>query len=117
MNGIDMVKVIDEELRRRGMTQYEFCRAIGIQSSAMSAWRKGSTPKADRIAQIEKYLGISFADYEQPEADDETSFLLNQLRDRQDLRVLLNSAKDVPPSSVYQLISRLEKLKEDGLAD
>ena len=114
MDGREMVKVIDEELSRRGMTQYEFCHAIGVQSSAMSAWRKGSTPKKERIEQIERFLDINFADYEKPEADEETMQLREMLRNRQDLRVLLHSAKDVPPSSIYALISQIEKMKEDS---
>lgn len=106
MTGAEMAKIIDEELMRRGMTQYEFCHAIGIQSSAMSAWRKGSNPRPERIAQIEKYLGISFADYEKSEQ-------LESLRD--DLRVLLRSASDLPPSSVYALIAQIEKEKEKSV--
>lgn len=114
MDGKEMVKIIDEELRMRGWTQYQFCNAIGIRSSAMSAWRNGSKPKPSRIAQIEKCLGISFADYEKSTGEDkETEELLQSLKDRSDLRVLLNSAKDVPPSSVYALVAQLEKEKED----
>lgn len=93
------------------MTQYEFCKAIGIQSSAMSAWRNGSTPKPQRVAEIERYLGISFSDYEKTDESDE---LCEMLRDRQDLRILLHSAKDVPASSVYALISQIEKMKEES---
>lgn len=97
------------------MTQYEFCKAIGIQSSAMSAWRNGSTPKPQRITEIEKYLGISFADYEKSDTiDSNTADLLQSIRERQDLRILLHAAKDVPASSVYALISQIEKMKEES---
>lgn len=106
MNGKEMVKIIDSILADRGMTQKEFCSAIGIQSSAMSGWRKGSTPTPQRIAAIEKYLEISFADYEKAEE-------LEDLRD--DLRVLLRSASDLPPSSVYALIAQIEKEKEQSV--
>lgn len=105
MDGRQLVRIIDEELYGRGMTQKEFCEAIGIQSSAMSAWRKGSMPRPERIAQIEKYLGISFSDYEKCDPRED-------LRD--DLRILLHSASDLPPSSVYALISQIEKMKEDA---
>ena len=105
MDGREITKIIDAELKRRGMTQLEFCTAIGVKSSAMSAWRNGSMPKPQRIADIEKYLGISFADYEKSDPREE-------LRD--DLRILLHSASELPPSSVYALISQIEKLKEDS---
>ena len=88
-----------------GMTQKEFCSKIGVQSSAMSAWRKGSMPNPQRIAAIEKCLGISLENHEKSDPREE-------LRD--DLRILLNSASDLPPSSVYALISQIEKMKEDA---
>ena len=111
MTGKEMVKIIDSILAERGMTQKEFCDQIGVQSSSMTGWRNGSTPTPRRVAAIEKYLGISFADYEK---SDETDELREMLRDRQDLRILLNSARDVPASSIYALISQIEKLKEDA---
>ena len=109
-----MVKIIDDKLSELGMTQKDFCAQLGIQSSAMSAWRKGSMPKPERLKDIEKCLGISFADFEKSDMDDETADLLQSIRERQDLRILLHSAKDVPASSVYALISQIEKLKEDS---
>lgn len=69
-------------------------------------------PKPERLKQIEKCLGISFADFEKSDESDE---LREMLRDRQDLRILLHSAKDVPASSIYALISQIEKMKEDNL--
>ena len=111
MTGQELVKILDIELAERGMSQKDFCNAIGIGSSAMSAWRKGSMPTQKRIADIERLLGIKLEDYEEKDESDE---LREILRNRQDLRVLLNSARDVPPSSVYELISRLEKMKEDA---
>lgn len=111
MDGRTLTRIIDEKLADIGKTQKEFCAELGIQSSAMSAWRKGSMPKPERLIQIEKCLGISFADYEKSDESDE---LREMLRDRQDLRILLRSAKDVPASSVYALISQLEKIKEDN---
>lgn len=109
MDGKDIVKIIDAELSKRGMTQLEFCNEIGIRSSAYSAWRKGSMPKPERMKQIEEHLGIRFSDHEKEDA-------LENLRD--DLRILLRSAEDLPPSSVYQLISQIEKEKEkSGIPD
>lgn len=110
MNGSVMMRAIDEALRARGMSQKEFCEALGIGSSTVSMWRRGSMPKPERIKQIEELLEISLSKQEEP---DETDGLREMLRDRQDLRILLRSAKDVPASSVYALISQIEKMKED----
>ena len=111
MTGKELTRIIDERLDELRMSQKEFCQAIGISSAAMSAWRNGSMPKPERIKDIEKCLNISFADYEKSEEPDE---LREILRDRQDLRILLHSAKDVPASSIYALVSQLEKMKEDS---
>lgn len=81
---------------------------IGVQSSTMTGWRNGSTPTPRRIAAIEKCLGISFADYEKSDPRDEL---------REDLRILLHSASDLPPSSVYELIAEIHKRKEMGKVD
>jgi transcriptional regulator with XRE-family HTH domain len=108
MDGRQIVKIIDDRLAELGMTQKEFCAQLGIQSSAMSMWRKGSMPKPERLKQIEKCLGISFADYEKSDPRDEL---------REDLRILLHSASDLPPSSVYELIAEIHKRKEMGKVD
>lgn len=104
MDGKMLTQIIGERLEEMGIPVADFCAEIGISQSAYSQWkRKGRMPKADRIEKIEKYLGISFADYEKCEQ-------LEELRD--DLRILLRSASDLPPSSVYQLIAQIEKEKE-----
>jgi transcriptional regulator with XRE-family HTH domain len=108
MDGKEIVKIIDARLAELGMTQKEFCAQIGVQSSAMSAWRKGSMPNPQRIAAIEKCLGINFEDYEKSDPREEL---------REDLATLLRSAEDLPPSSVYELIAEIHRRKEMGKVD
>lgn len=113
MDGKDIARIIDSELASRGMPKAEFYEKSGVSSATLSQWRTGKyDPTADKLAKIEKCLGISFADYEKSDESDE---LREMLRDRQDLRILLRSAKDVPASSIYALISQIEKMKEDNL--
>ena len=103
MDGKTLTQIVDRILAERGMSRTELCDAIGVTSAAYTGWKKGSKPKEDKIVAIEKYLDISFADYEKTQ----------QLEDlREDLRILLNSAKDLPPSSIYALIAQIEKQKE-----
>lgn len=83
----------------------ELCEAIGITSAAYTGWKKGSKPREDKVAAIEEYLDINFKDYIK---EDELEYL------RDDLRILLKSAKDLPPSSVYQLIAQIERDKENA---
>lgn len=106
MDGKMLTQIIGERLEEMGVSVAEFCAEIGITQSAYSQWKRmGRMPKADRMEQIEKYLGINFSDYEKSDPRE-------ALRD--DLRILLRSASDLPPSSVYQLIAQIEREKEQS---
>ena len=111
MNGRELVKFLDLELKRRGIPKGEFYAAIGITATAYYGWRNGAVPKAETVEAIEKYLGVDLSSIDKEEEPDE---LREMLRNRQDLRILLKSANDVPPSSVYALVSQIEKMKENN---
>ena len=106
MDGKTFAAIIERELLDKGISKGTFYDAVGITAAAMWGWKNGSTPKDSTVVAIEKYLNISFADYEKSEQ-------LEELRD--DLRILLRSAKDLPPSSVYSLIAQIEKEKEKSV--
>ena len=123
MDGRAVVKMVESALARKDMTKGEFYQQTGISSATFSQWRTGQyEPSAANLRKIEEVLGLRFTpgldsivlDETVVKMDSETAELLEQIRSRQDLRVLLRSAKDVPPSSVYELVSKLEKMKEDA---
>ena len=106
MDGKTVVRIVETILAERRISRGDFYARSGISSATFSQWRTGQyDPSQDKIAQIEKCLGVTLADYEKSDPRE-------TLRD--DLRVLLNSASDLPPSSVYALISQIEKMKEDA---
>ena len=106
MDGKTVVRIVETLLAERRISRGDFYAQSGISSATFSQWRTGQyDPSQDKIAQIEKCLGVTLADYEKSDPRE-------TLRD--DLRVLLNSASDLPPSSVYALISQIEKMKEDA---
>ena len=119
MTGQDLVRLVQQQLVEKGIPKGEFYKACGITSTAFSNWRNGQNkPSEKNIKCILDYLGISESDVpdllaEAPKADNDSLSLRELLRDRQDLRILLNSAKDVPASSVYSLIAQIEKMKEE----
>ena len=114
MDGATLAKICDAECLKRGMSKADFYAAIGLSAASFHGWKNGAKPSQKYIDAIEKLFGIELSVYERAEPQDESAELREMLRDRTDLRVLLNSAKDVPPSSVYALISQLEKMKEDS---
>ena len=115
MDGLKFATRIEEELRRQQISKGEFYDAVDITATAMYGWKRGAEPKKETIAAVEKYLGITFSDVYKNETtgmDANLAKLLDSIRSRPDLGVLLRSARDVPPSSVYQLVAQLEKEKE-----
>lgn len=111
MTGKEITLRVEEELVRQKISKAEFYAACGISSATFSQWRNGIyVPSPQKVRDIEEYLGITLHE----ERGDETVALREILRDRQDLRILLSSAKDMPPSSVYSLIANVEKMKEEN---
>lgn len=113
MDGRIFAEVIEKELKKRGISKGQFYEDLGITATAMYGWKNGATPKKETVSAVEEYLGIDFS-ASMANAKNETLELAEILRDRQDLRILLRSAKDVPASSVYQLIAQVEKWKEES---
>ena len=118
MDGNELVRIIERELANKGISKAKFYEDCGISSAVFSNWRKNiNTPSDKNLAVISEYLGMKIDKdtvFIPIQSDDETMALRELLRDRQDLRILLNSAKDVPASSVYALISQIEKIKENA---
>ena len=115
MKGSDLVRLVEHQLALKGIPKGDFYKACNITSSTFSNWRNNTnTPTEWNVQRISQYLDIDIDEATVPRANDETTALRELIRDRQDLRVLLNSAKDVPASSVYALIAQIEKMKEDN---
>ena len=106
MDGKVLARICDTECMKRGISKAEFYNAIGLTSASFHGWKNGSKPSQRYIDAIEKYFEIDLSEFERSET-------LDALRD--DLRVLLRSAKELPPSSVYALVSQIEKMKEESV--
>lgn len=50
---------IHQLLSERGITQKEFAQALGISQSAVSDWKKKSSPASEHIYKISEFLGVS----------------------------------------------------------
>ena len=118
MDGYELVRVIERELANKGISKTKFYEDCGISSAVFSNWRKNINAPSDKnLAVISEYLGLQVGKdsvFIPVQQDDDTLALREMLRDRQDLRILLNSANDMPVSSVYSLIAQIEKMKEEN---
>lgn len=109
MDGRTIARIVDSELASRGISKADFYAQSGVSSATLSQWRTGKyDPTPDKIAKIEKCLGISLSDYEKSDPREQL---------REDLATLLRSAEDLPPSSVYELIAEIHRRKEMGKVD
>jgi predicted transcriptional regulator len=115
MKGEQLARIVEQLLAERGISKGAFYSAVGISATALYGWKRGAEPRPETVAAIEKYFGIDLKSFEKSDVDDETAELLQSIRERQDLRILLHSARDVPPSSVYQLVAQLEKEREETI--
>ena len=120
MTGQELVRIVEAQLLAKDISIADFYSACGITSTAFSNWRKGTnSPSAKNIKFILDYLNISEDEIpallsQAPKAENESVALREMLRDRTDLRVLLESASDLPPSTIYKFISEIERLKEEN---
>ena len=115
MDGKSFANIVEAELLNQGMSKGAFYEAIGLTPAAMWGWKNGATPKHETIKAAERVLGISFDHYEKSDKyDPETIELLDAIRNRQDIRLLVKSVLELPPSFVYGYLSQIEKKKEDS---
>lgn len=115
MDGRKFANYITYELLRLGIPKGKFYEDCGITATAMYGWKNGATPKRTTVATVENYFNTKFPDDDTIGIDEETNELKEALATREDLRILLRSAKNLPASSVYSLISQIEKERENAL--
>lgn len=116
MTGQRFIEIVNPILEQRGMKKGDFCRAIGVSPNMYGNYAKGSTPRYSVIEATEKCLGIRFADYEKcdekVEEADELTELLEELRNREDMRMLFKLAKGATPDDVRQAVKIIEALRK-----
>ena len=61
MDGFSIVQIIEEELKKQGISKGKFYKESGISSATFSQWRTGIySPSSEALKKVEKYLGITF---------------------------------------------------------
>lgn len=110
MDGRELVKFLDVELKQRGIPKGEFYAAIGISATAYYGWRNGAVPKAETVEAIEKYLNVDLTTIEKSE-NSETDEVLQWIREDFSHRALFESAKGLTKEQAYAAASFIEKLK------
>jgi transcriptional regulator with XRE-family HTH domain len=108
----------------RGVSPKRAALEIGLSNSIAAKWKRtGAIPNGDTLNRIADYFGVS-VDYllgtekekapgDEPEADDEMARLLEEVRDRPDLRALFSLSKNATPDDVRKMMKIIKTLRGD----
>lgn len=111
---------IKDARKAAGLTQKELADKINVGNTTISNWEKGvSRPDADQIQVLCWALDVQpnyFLGSPQGSVD-ELADLLQTLRERPDLRELLDVARKHPKSHVEAMADFLTQMKESQSAD
>lgn len=99
-----------ELCEREKVRPSDVSRETGIATSTLTEWKKGRyTPKADKLAKIAEYFGVS-VEYlmtgEEPEGyyiNPEAAEMAKEIFENRDLRLLFDVAKGITPEQLKLL--------------
>ena len=120
--GFEMIRL--KELReRKGITQLEFSKDMGVAPSTVGMWEQGrNEPDSETLKSIAQYFNISL-DYlmgnETPEYynDPEVARIAQEMHDEPGRRVLFDASRGLSKESIEEVRKFIEfqKAKEEGL--
>ncbi len=91
---------------------------LGISRGTVSAWKNtGRLPQAAQLRKIAEFFGVS-TDFllqvysKEHEEGDELQIYLNELKQREDMRILFSLAKGATKEEVMQAVKIIEALKK-----
>ena len=107
----DLYSVIQTVCQERGVKVSRMCLDVGLSKSVMSGLKAGrkqtlSIPTLEKIAD---YLGVPISRLLNEASPAEE---LQILRDRDDLRALLDVTKNMSPEAVRKMIDMISLMKE-----
>ena len=106
----------------RGITKRFIAQSLGRSSTLVQDWKlQKSQPNEAQLAEVARILGTTPAylrgetDEVSPDAgrDEELRALLEELREREDMRMLFKLARDASPEDVRQAVRIIEALRRD----
>ncbi len=108
--------------KMKGLSPTGAAVEMGLSRAAVSAWRnKERLPQASQLQKIADYFDVT-VDYllgqttsNEPankEQDDELAEYLNELKNREDMRILFSLAKNATKEEVMQAVKIIEALRD-----
>lgn len=110
----DLYNVVQSICQERGVKVSRMCLDIGLSKSIMSDLKAGrkKTLAVATLNKIADYLNIPVSALLEEPQDDELASELQILRDRSDLRSLLDVTKNMSPEAVHKMIDMISLMKE-----
>jgi transcriptional regulator with XRE-family HTH domain len=117
-------KIFSENLKRlmeeQNLTQADVAKSIGVSPQTFNTWVRGiALPRMGKIQRLADYFRVDKSDLLEDTinnkktyySDPEVGKIVNELKDRPDLRVLLDASRDLDESDMFELIDIINKIK------
>ncbi len=110
--------------KARGLSPTGAAVEMGLSRAAVSAWRnKDRLPQAGQLQKIADYFGTTVDFLLSPTEQDEIAYTnlnqetelalyLNELKNREDMRILFSLAKNATKEEVMQAVKIIEALRD-----
>ena len=118
-------RIFSENLKRlmeeQNLTQADVAKSIGVSPQTVNTWVRGiALPRMGKIQRLADYFRVDKSDLLEDTAnnkktyysDPEVGKIVNELKDRPDLRVLLDASRDLDESDMFELIDIINKIKD-----
>ena len=118
-------RIFSENLKRlmeeQNLTQADVAKSIGVSPQTFNTWvRVIALPRMGKIQRLADYFRVDKSDLLEDTAnnkktyysDPEVGKIVNELKDRPDLRVLLDASRDLDESDMFELIDIINKIKD-----
>lgn len=110
---------------KKGVAPSVVVRSLGLSTGNIAGWKKGQTPKYERLVAIADYFGVSISELtgkaldsgettpEKPGERNELTEYLDQLRERPEMRMLFSVAKNATKEEVESIARFIEDMNKN----
>lgn len=108
---MNFINKLTQILENKHITDYKFCKDLGLSKNSINHWKNGSYPTIDKLEKIITYLEISPYDLLEVETK-EKSNNLTELEEE-----LLHYFRVIPERDKLRYIGKLEDIAEPYLQE
>ena len=103
---------------QKGVSRTAACVNAGLSETAWKRWVNGGTPNSASMSKLADYFGVTIDQMYNSDNPvipvDEEELARQEAFKNQEMRVLFDTARNIPASKIYEVIAQLRKYKEDN---